>query len=330
MTQRLLVGMDGGNSKTDVILARETGEVLARVLGQGTNPLRDGVDGTARQLRRLVASALEEAGLAATSPIAVASCYLANVDLPEEEVEMHETLAGLGIAAEIEVRNDTIAVLKAGSTRGWGVAVVAGAGINAAGLRPDGSQERFLGIGPLSGDWGGGQWIAVSGIGAAVRAADGRGPATGLSRRVVDHFGVDAETVAVEANRKTITARQVIDFAPSVFRAASEGDAVAAAIVDCMADEVVTMTLALLRRLDMLTADAEVVLGGGTLQGGHSRLLERIDDGVHAVAPNARISVLDVPPVCGAVVGALQIAGALPETISAVRETLRAPAFVGR
>jgi N-acetylglucosamine kinase-like BadF-type ATPase len=208
--------------------------------------------------------------------------------------------------------------------------VVAGAGINAAGLRPDGSQERYLGIGPLSGDWGGGKWIAVSGIGAAVRAADGRGPATSLSRWVADHFGADAETVAVEANRKTITEKQVIDFAPSVFRAASEGDAVAATIVDCMADEVVTMTLALLRRLDMLAADAEVVLGGGTLQGGHSRLLERIDDGVHAAAPKARISVLDVPPVCGAVVGALQILGASPDLIRAVRETLRAPAPVGR
>jgi N-acetylglucosamine kinase-like BadF-type ATPase len=146
----------------------------------------------------------------------------------------------------------------------------------------------------------------------------------------MDHFGTDAETVAVEANRKTITERQVIDFAPAVFTAASDGDAVAAAIVDCMADEVVTMAVTLLRRLDMLAADAEVVLGGGTLQGGHTRLLERIDGGVHAAAPNARISVLDVPPVCGAVVGALQLAGASPVTISTVREALRAPAPAGR
>jgi N-acetylglucosamine kinase-like BadF-type ATPase len=329
MADRLLVGMDGGNSKTALILARDDGEVLARVLGRGTNPLRDGLEPTAYRLSQLARSALAQAGLDTATPISVAACYLANVDLQEEEVEMHDALARLGVAAEIEVRNDTVAVLKAGSERGWGVAVVAGAGINAAGLRPDGSQERYLGIGPLSGDWGGGKWIAVSGIGAAVRAADGRGPATLLSERVAEFFGVDAETVAIEANRETISEQQVIDFAPIVFATAGDDDPVAAAIVDSMSDEVVTMTVTLLRRMDVLDADVDVVLGGGTLQGGHARLLDRVDHGIHAAAPKARISVLDVPPVCGAVVGALQFAGASPASISTVREALRTAAPVG-
>ena len=330
MADRLVVGVDGGNSKTDLVLARDNGEVLARVLDTGTNPLRDGLEATAQRMCRLVGSALTAAGLDTATPVAVACCYLANVDLPEEEVAMHAALTHLRMAARIEVGNDTIAVLKAGGTRGWGVAVVAGAGINAAGLRPDGSQERYLGIGPLSGDWGGGKWIAVSGIGAAVRAADGRGPATGLSERVAEFFGMDAESVAVEANRKTIAEQKVIDFAPSVFRAASDGDRVAVGIVDSMADEVVTMAATLLRRMHKLDADVDVVLGGGTLQGGHARLLDRIERGVHAAAPNARVSVLEVPPACGAVAGALQLAGATPAAISRIRETLRTPAPVAR
>lgn len=323
MAHRYVVGADGGNSKTDLILARDTGEVLSRVLGHGTNPLRDGVDTTALRLCQLVESALAQADLPADTPIAVASCYLANVDLPEEEAEMHAALSRLGMAAEIEVRNDTIAVLKAGATRGWGVAVVSGAGINAAGLREDGSQERYLSLGFISGDLGGGRWIAESGIAAAVRAADGRGPATSLTDAVVRYFGTDPEAVAVAANRGTITGQQVLDFAPMVFRAACDGDRVAIEIVDRMADEVVTMAATLLRRTDLLGADAEVVLGGGTLQGGHERLLDRIDRGLHALAPAARISVLDVPPAYGAVAGALQIAGAPSAALARARDALR-------
>lgn len=330
MAQRYVVGADGGNSKTDLILASDTGDVLARVLGHGTDPLHDGVDTTARRLCQLVESALAQADLPPGTPIAVASCYLANVDLPEEETDMHAALIRLGMAAEIEVRNDTIAVLKAGGTRGWGVAVVAGAGINAAGLREDGSQERYLGIGPLSGDLGGGRWIARSGIGAAVRAADGRGPATSLSDAVLHYFGADAEAVAVAANRGTITGRQVIDFAPTVLRVASGGDRVAGEIVDRMADEIVTMAATLLRRMDLLGADADVVLGGSVLQGGHAHLLDRIYGGLHALAPAVRISVLDVPPAYGAVVGALQLAGASPAAIARARDALRTELTAGR
>jgi N-acetylglucosamine kinase-like BadF-type ATPase len=323
MTDRYVVGADGGNSKTELIVARDTGEIVGRALGPGTNPLRDGVETTARGLCRLVESALTAGELDPATPIAAAACYLANVDLPEEEKVMHAALTRLGLAADVEVRNDTIAVLKAGGTRSWGVAVVAGAGINAAGLRADGSQERYLGIGPLSGDWGGGKWVAVTGIGAAVRAADGRGPATALSELVRQTFGADAEAVAVAANQAVISEQQVMDFGPVVFRAAADGDQVAGGIVDSMADEVVTMVATLLRRMDVLDAEVDVVLGGGTLQGGHARLLDRIDDGLQAVAPSARITVLDVPPACGAVVGAMQLAGAPPAAITAAREALR-------
>jgi N-acetylglucosamine kinase-like BadF-type ATPase len=314
-----------------LILARDTGDILSRVRGHGTDPLHNGLDTTAQRLCRLVQSALAQADLPLDTPIAAASCYLANVDLPEEEAAMHAALTRLDIAAELEVRNDTIAVLKAGGTRGWGVAVVAGAGINAAGLREDGSQERYLGIGPLSGDWGGGKSIAQSGIGAAVRAADGRGAATSLSDAVVEYFGAgDAQAVAVAAYRGTISDQRVIDFAPVVFRAASDGDPVAIEIVDRMADEVVTMAAALLRRMGLLAADVDVVLGGGTLQGGHACLLDRIDRGLHALAPAARISVLDVPPAYGAVVGALELAGAPPAALTRARDALRLEFAPGR
>ena len=54
------------------------------------------------------------------------------------------------------VDNDTFAVLRAGTERGWGVAVVCGAGINCVGVSPDGRHARFPALGTITGDWGGG------------------------------------------------------------------------------------------------------------------------------------------------------------------------------
>ena len=73
------------------------------------------------------------------------------------------------------VRNDTFAVLRAGTERTWGVAVVCGYGTNCSGVAPNGRTFRFPAFGDLSGDWGGGHDIGAAALWHAVRAEDGRG-----------------------------------------------------------------------------------------------------------------------------------------------------------
>jgi N-acetylglucosamine kinase-like BadF-type ATPase len=319
---RYVVAADGGNSKTDLVLARGDGAVLARVRGPGIRPMRNGMDGTARALAELSATAVREAQLSPATTLSGATFFLANVDTADEEAAMHSALVRLEVAEQIEVGNDTLAVLQAGAPRGWGVAVVAGAGINAAGSHPDGRTERFLGIGSFSGDWGGGWSVAVAGIGAAVRAGDGRGAPTALRDRVAAQFGDDAETVAVLAHSGEIPRERVLGFAPVVCAAAGDGDPVATGIVHRLADEVVEFAGALLRRMELTTADPDVVLGGGMLQAGHAVLLERIYAGVAAVAPDAQVRVLDVAPVVGAVTSALRGVGADDVALTSVRSAL--------
>jgi N-acetylglucosamine kinase-like BadF-type ATPase len=314
-----VIGADGGNSKTDLVLATDRGEVLARVAGRGTRPSINGLAPTASGLATLARSAIDAAGVPPHTRVDVASFYLANVDFADEEAAMYAALTGLEFAERIEVRNDTLAVLKAGSERGWGVAVVGGAGINAVGVHPDGREERFLGIGEMSGDWGGGWAVAVAALGAAVRAGDGRGQPTALRDIVAATFGADVEAVAIAADRGEITERQLFDFAPVVFQAATDGDGVAVSIVHRLADEVVSFAGALLRRMQLTDSDTDVVLGGGTLQSGNALLWQRIDEQVHALAPAVRLSVLNVPPVVGALASALTLAGADAAAVTRAR-----------
>jgi N-acetylglucosamine kinase-like BadF-type ATPase len=319
MTAELVVAADGGNSKTDLVLASSDGRVLSRVSGGGTLTHLIGLAATADALAALVRAARDEAGLSASAGITVGSFYLANVDVPADETAMANALRERGIAREIEVGNDTFAVLRAGSERGWGIAVVCGAGINAAGRYPDGRTERFLAIGSWSGDWGGGDGVVRSAVAAAVRAGDGRGPATALSERIVSTFGMPVDEVALQAHLGRISDSQLRTLAPVVFDAAHAGDEVALHIVQRVGDEVVSFAGALLRRMELVDADPDVILGGRLMQANDPIVMERITAGLGAIAPRARLRILAGPPVAGALASALELVGATAPQIEAAR-----------
>lgn len=315
-----VIGADGGNSKTDLVVAALDGTVLTRVTGPGTRPYVNGFDRTVADLVELTRSAVAQAGC--TGPARVGSYYLANVDFADEEQAMFAALTAARVADRLDVRNDTIAVLRAASPHGWGIAVVGGAGINAAGVYPDGREERFLGIGSYSGDWGGGMSVAVAGIGAAVRAGDGRGPATALVDAVRSVFGADPDSTAIAAQRGDIPLEAVLGFVPTVFEVAGRGDAVAVDIVSRFADEVLDFIRALVGRMALAESQFDVVLGGGALQSRHPVLIDRIAAGLDDLAPRATLCVLDVAPVAGAVAGALALADGAGDTFERVRREL--------
>jgi N-acetylglucosamine kinase-like BadF-type ATPase len=318
-----VIGVDGGNSKTDVVLVSLTGRVLAEVRGVGVDsPNEDPV-----LWRNLLTGLLDEARSIARIPLSrkasAAVYYLANVDFPDESRLAKRLLRDAGAEVTI-IGNDTMAVLRAGATHSWGVAVVAGAGINAVGVHPSGRSAGYLALGNYTGDTGGGQHIGVSGLGAAVREQDGRGPSTVLSTTVPAFYGLRRPTdVAIAIRKGIIPYDELLLLAPVVFAAAAGGDGAARAILDGFADEVATMAGALIRRLHLTRTDVEVVLGGGTLQAGDTALFERIRAGVTAVAPAARLLTLDVRPVFGAVAEALRVGGAREAAVKKARQALR-------
>jgi N-acetylglucosamine kinase-like BadF-type ATPase len=147
----VILAVDGGNSKTDVALVGEDGEVLAHARGPLSSPHHLGLSGCLDVLQRLV----DQAGLDGRRAD-VAQVLLAGVDFPEEEDQLRAALDERGWATTTHVGNDTFAVLRAGTERGWGVAITCGAGINCVGVAPDGRQVRFPALGSITGDWGGG------------------------------------------------------------------------------------------------------------------------------------------------------------------------------
>jgi len=138
----LLLAADGGNSKTDVAVIAADGTLLGRARGLGFRPQVVGTDAAMEVLSGLRAQALEAAGLSPRTTADGIAAFLAGADLPAEVSELRRAIAARGWATAQHVDNDTFAVLRAGASRPWGVAVVCGTGINCVGVAPDGRTSR--------------------------------------------------------------------------------------------------------------------------------------------------------------------------------------------
>jgi N-acetylglucosamine kinase-like BadF-type ATPase len=295
-----VLGVDGGNSKTELVAATLEGELLAFVRGPGSNSHGVGADGAADVIEALVA----EAGVEA--PAAIGAFFLCGADVPADVAELQAAVDRRGFVERALVDNDTFALLRAGTDREDAVAVVCGAGINCVGRAADGRVARYPSLGWETGDWGGADMLGRDALFLAARGEDGRGEPTELVDAVRAHFGVaTVEDAGIAVHYRHVPLERVGELAPLVVEAADRGDAVAGGLVDRLATEIGL----LVRRAfaDLGVAGADVVLGGGMLTAGsgalHDRVLERLPEG-------ATPRVLASPPVLGAALAALDAANA--------------------
>jgi N-acetylglucosamine kinase-like BadF-type ATPase len=293
---RFVLAVDGGNSKTDVAVVEVGGRLRAAVRGPTVSHQAVGLEEGMARLRELAS----RAGVSSKAPADVGVFALAGADYPSDIRTLDRGIGVLGVAREIVIVNDTMAALRAGSRRAWGVALICGQGVNGAAVAPDGRVARFDGVGDISGDWGGGGSLGMAAQAAAVRARDGRGPRTTLERLVPAHFGIASVGTMVRALYDgRIEQERLGELSPVVFEAAVAGDAVARGIVDRLADELGVMAAALIRRLRLGRLDPDVVLAGGVFRAEDPAFYDRLGVSVLEAAPAARIVRLEAPPVLG-------------------------------
>jgi N-acetylglucosamine kinase-like BadF-type ATPase len=316
-----VLAVDGGNSKTDVALVAADGSLLGTATGPGMRSFR-AHPAWLGDLAGLIATVQQQAGLEGLPAAVHLSACVANADLPEEEEALAAEMLARGWTGTVTVVNDTFAVLRAGldsaetppGAAPWGVAVTCGAGINCVGVAPGGQSTRYLALGWISGDWGGGYGLGKAALWHAVRAEDGRGPATALTSAVSAHFGVRTVTeVTLGIHLGNFPEYAVLGLAPVLLAVAREGDPVAVGLIRKQATEVCTMALTAMGRLGLANAATPVVLGGGLMTARDPLLIGAVTEEIAAGAPHATVRVVDVPPVAGAALYGLDKAGLATE-----------------
>jgi N-acetylglucosamine kinase-like BadF-type ATPase len=298
----VVVGVDGGGTKTDVVVADLSGTELALVTAGGSNHESIGTEKMTAVIEAAVGDALAAAERVRAD--VVASAFgLAGVDWDSDVVLVASALDVIELPGERVVVNDSRIALRAGCTQSWGIVSNIGTGAVTAGVNHSGEWFRTMAVG-----WGepSGSWTMVSDSLNAIAAHHHRtGPATSLTELYLEELGYSDVIEMFEAitrRRSTVGGH----LAPLVGRAAADGDEVAAEILTRVADQHADMVGGVADRLGMLDDDFELVTSGGVHASGGA-FAERFMARVRHHCPGAVLVPLDARPVTGAVLLALEL-----------------------
>ncbi len=270
----LLLGVDGGGSKTRALVADRDLRVLGVGAAGSSNVQVVGLAGVAAAVSAAAAAALRAAA-AGAQPLAV--CLgLAGVGRAEQRGQVAGWAAGAFGGAPCAVVTDIELVLAAGAPAGWGLALIAGTGSACLGRAPGGASVKVGGWGFLLGDEGSGYDLARRALRLATQAADGRADAERLLRAVLAHYDLpDADGLVARVYTGDTAPAAIAALAAPVVALAEAGDPQARALLDESAAALAHMGVTAARRLGL--AGGAVALGGGLL-GSSPYLRARLDE----------------------------------------------------
>ncbi len=262
----LIIGIDGGGTRTRAQLANIEGRVLGAGERGASNPMVRGIQAAERELDAAIAQAFAQANLPRARVVALVM-GLGGAGRTREQEELTEW-ARQRIAERVQVVNDGEIALAAGAAENWGVALIAGTGSFAWGRNRAGKTARAGGWGYLMGDEGSGFDLARQALRAATQAADGRGEKTQLLAAILEFWKLPApDDLTTTVYRSGMNHAEIARLAQVVVRTAEAGDRVARGLVDDAAHALAAAVAAVSRTLKMNDAPFPLALTGGLLLG---------------------------------------------------------------
>lgn len=302
MIEKFYLGIDGGGTKTELVLADSQGEIIRQLFAQGCNPMDVGIEKTKKILREAISE------LCIGIPYSGISVFagIAGGNSGRMKEEITQFLGEMGFC-EFDNDSDSLNIIAAGLGDKDGVAVIMGTGICAF-ARAEGKLSRVAGWGYFFDNGGSAYNLGRDAISAYYCALDGSGVATALTDKIKrwadENLALDTDEM--ETGRlllgKLYTGgkKLIAGFAPMVFEAAEEGDIVAKEIVDRNMEEAAHIIETARKKLgekNEQKAVPVVIAGGLTKQ---ERLLEFLSEKLEE-PEKCKLSILGCAPVMGAV-----------------------------
>ncbi|MBI2511760.1 MAG: ATPase [Opitutae bacterium] len=214
------IGVDGGGTKTELILVDGAGQILARHVGPGCNPSHLGADGARTVLLSALEALLSQSAVRnPKSEISATRLYVAGSAATWREIAA--LLHGYGVVA---TGPDSLPVLELATAGGPGLVLHAGTGSFVAARAPDGSVHYAGGLGWRFGDPGSGHDLGRRAIAAALLELQGWAPATGLGEALRAHTALaDAASITRLFYTDPEANARIAAFAPRAIELAQQG-----------------------------------------------------------------------------------------------------------
>jgi glucosamine kinase len=291
------LGIDGGGSKIECLLADEGGVAVARATGPGANLRRASKTELRAKLLNCFESLRGSAGLQELKPEVVCAGFAGASDA-QASAQAREALTELLQPRALYVVGDMEIALEAAVGENAGVVLIAGTGSIAYGRNAEGKTARAGGQGPQEGDEGSGFDIGRRAVEAVLRAQR-EGRPRRLTHIVLEATGVSS----VDELRPWVSPAKAVELAalaPRVVDAARAGDQDASEILARAAAALARLGVAVLQELGLTDTEVRVAASGGVFQASED-MLAQVRANLLAAAPAAVVEPLGVSPAEGAV-----------------------------
>ncbi len=286
------LSIDGGGTKTNVILFNSNMELVAFGCGEGVNPVAERPGLVQESFKNAIIDCMKQ-----RPGTRIKTAYISMPASRDTFQECIESLLGAIDVVDIwEAMMSTYAGLL--STRG-GVAL---AGTGSGVFWVDGSFYSSIGgWGYLLGDQGSGYYIGREGLLAAVKGYEGTGPKTSIQDILMEKHGLQnlRELTGIIYNAPSLK-RVVASATLCVAEAARSGDEIAVKIYEAAGKDIGEQAIALLRRTQ-IHGDLTFIVAGSVWKG-YEGMYQSFVHHFQSVFPNIHIMLPVFEPVMGGVV----------------------------
>jgi len=231
-TQEIFLGIDGGQSHTEAIIANRDGKILGRGRGtSGQTGKADEREGLRDAVIKSVGEALGVVAIGYVREFELASAHCAITGEAEEYKE--EVVSEVLKAKILRVDHNEPAALYGATGGKAGIVVIAGTGSVAYGEDEHGNNARTGGWGHLFSDEGSGFWMAAQAVRRSLKSLDGFAETTLLAEKLLNYFNcADLRELTLKVYAEEITRDHLASFSREIHQVAMLGDKAAVQIVE--------------------------------------------------------------------------------------------------
>ncbi len=305
MSDRLGIGIDGGGTKTKVIVKKSlAGEMLFEKRYPATNYNNVGKESLEQVLKSIY---FDLAACFGKKQIREAFLVMgsAGIDRPQDAQIYREALLNSSFDCGFEVCNDAYIALIGGNGGRNGALLITGTGSIALGISEAGREVRTGGWGSTISDDGSGYKLGIKAISAVMDHYDGIIEHTSLTDRILKNYKLKSPEDFMDLiyMDKNFGVENIASIAPIVQEEALKGDAAALGILSSEVERLKDMLSALAKKMN--TSNFRLSLGGSLML--NSKIYyDLFVDRMNTCLPEVQICNPMYEPVYGALIMALE------------------------
>lgn len=311
--RQYVIGVDGGNTKTDYLLFDIEGNFIDGIRSTTCSheaPSVGGFNGAYQIMNENIQKLLQKNDLK-IEDIASGVFGLAGVDAPFQKEALEEVVRKIGFI-HYQVVNDGFLGIKAASKTGTGVCSINGTGTVNVGIDEDGKWMQVGGIGYVAGDEGGGSFLARAAVRLAFDECFRFGPKTKITEDVFSMYQIHSKNELSNA-----IVGQKIDstyLIKSLFKRANEQDFAAIQVLEKVGENMGRSIAGVIAEIHIHEPIQIILAGSVWAKATNQYMQNKFEKTVLSLTKKTcEFILLKEPPVLGAVLWALEIAnGYLP------------------